>query len=52
LKAICLLRALETFMGEVRSLLLALLKHADRIEECPSLRAKRKTYARSEFFSA
>jgi hypothetical protein len=31
--------------------LLALLRHADRIEEWPSLRTKRKIYARTEFFS-
>jgi hypothetical protein len=29
----------------------ARLRHADRIEQCPSWRAKRKTYARIEFFS-
>src|SRR5258707_15846023 len=29
----------------------ARLRHADRIEQCPSSRAKRKTYARTEFFS-
>ena len=30
--------------------LLTLLRHADRIDECLSSRAKRKTYARTEFF--
>jgi hypothetical protein len=35
-----------------KTVLLTHLRHADCIEECPSLRAKRKTYARSEFFSA
>src|ERR1700737_4381129 len=30
---------------------LARLRHADCIEQCPSSRAKRKTYARTEFFS-
>ena len=30
---------------------LALLRHPDRHGECPSSRAKRKTYARTEFFS-
>src|SRR5882724_11090372 len=30
---------------------LAHLRHADRIEQCPSLSAKRKTYTRTEFFS-
>src|SRR3981081_1430983 len=33
------------------SLLLARLRHADCVEQCPSSRAKRKTYARTEFFS-
>jgi hypothetical protein len=27
------------------------LRHADYVEQCPSSRAKRKTYARTEFFS-
>jgi hypothetical protein len=30
---------------------LARLRHADCIEQCPSSRAKRKTYAHTEFFS-
>ena len=30
---------------------MARLRHADWIERCPSLRAKRKTSARAEFFS-
>src|SRR5258706_621158 len=30
---------------------LAHLRHADCVEQCPSLSAKRKTYARIEFFS-
>jgi hypothetical protein len=29
---------------------MALLTHADRIEECSNSAAKRKTYARTEFF--
>jgi hypothetical protein len=32
-------------------LLLAQMRSADCIEQCPSSRAKRKTYARTEFFS-
>jgi hypothetical protein len=32
------------------SLEVALLRRADCVEQCPSLRAKRKTYARNEFF--
>jgi hypothetical protein len=42
-------------LGEARptcaGLLLAPLRHADCVEQCPSLRATRKTYARTEFFS-
>jgi hypothetical protein len=30
---------------------LARLRHADCVEQCPSSGAKRKTYARTEFFS-
>src|SRR5258707_2927713 len=30
---------------------MAPLRHADCVEQCPSSRAKRKTYARTEFFS-
>jgi hypothetical protein len=30
---------------------LTLLRRAEGIEQCPSSRAKRKTYARTEFFS-
>src|SRR5258705_13912766 len=30
---------------------MAHLRHADCVEQCPSSRAKRKTYARTEFFS-
>ena len=33
------------------SLQLAQMRSADCIEQCPSSRAKRKTYARTEFFS-
>src|SRR6266705_1407318 len=35
----------------LRRALLALLRSAKGIEQCPSLRAKRKTYARTQFFS-
>jgi hypothetical protein len=42
-------------LGEARptcaGLLLAPLRHAECVERCPSLRAKRQTYARTEFFS-
>src|SRR5258708_25977690 len=31
--------------------LLARWRHADCVEQCPSSRAKRKTYVRTEFFS-
>src|ERR1700747_412838 len=30
--------------------LVARLRHADYVEQCPRSRAKRKTYARTEFF--
>jgi hypothetical protein len=34
-----------------RSLLLAQMRSGGCIEQCPMLRANRKTYARTEFFS-
>jgi hypothetical protein len=37
--------------GGFLGLLLAPLRHAECIEQCPSLRAKRKTSAPSEYFA-
>ena len=38
--------------GAQRFSALARLRHADCIEQCPSSRAKQKTYAQTEFFSS